>query len=79
MHAGVAALSTADAGSAPAGAAAAGDADKRARNLQKKLRQIQQLKERAAGGAALEPEQQQKVAGEAALLEELRSLDENVV
>lgn len=79
---GVAALSTAEAAASAepaAGAAdagAGGDAAKRLRNLQKKLRQIQQLKERAAaGGAPLEPEQQQKVAGEGALQEEIRALE----
>ena len=50
-----------------------GDVAKRARALQKKLRQVQQLKERA-GQEALEPEQLQKIAGEAALVAELRSL-----
>ena len=57
---------------------AGGEAGKRARNLQKKLRQIQQLKEKAAGGAALEPEQLAKIGGEAALLEDLRALGEDV-
>ena len=59
----------------PAGDAssAATDDAKRGRNLQKKLRQIQQLKERQAQGP-LEPEQLQKLAGEQALLDELSSL-----
>ena len=51
-----------------------GDAAKRIRNLQKKFRQVQQLKEKAATGAPLELEQEAKLAGEAALLDELRSL-----
>lgn len=49
------------------------DAAKRGRNLQKKLRQIQQLKERQAQGS-LDAEQQQKLAGEQAIIDELRSL-----
>lgn len=49
------------------------DAAKRGRNLQKKLRQIQQLKERQAQGG-LDAEQQQKLAGEQAIIDELRSL-----
>ena len=49
------------------------DAGKRARALQKKLRQVQQLKEKAQQGP-LEPEQMQKIAGEQALIEELQSL-----
>ena len=50
-----------------------GDAGKRARALQKKLRQVQQLKEKAAQGP-LEPEQMQKIEGEQALIDELKSL-----
>ncbi len=80
--AGVAALSTAEpaapaeSGAGAGDAGAGGDAAKRLRNLQKKLRQVQQLKERAAaGGAPLEPEQLQKIAGEGALQEEIRTLE----
>ncbi|KAK9828927.1 hypothetical protein WJX72_002838 [[Myrmecia] bisecta] len=69
------------AGSVPSAATAAAgesptDAAKRLRNLQKKLRQTQQLKEKAAaeGKKALTPEQQQKLGGEHALVEEIRSL-----
>ncbi|EIE21931.1 eIF2A-domain-containing protein [Coccomyxa subellipsoidea C-169] len=51
------------------------DAAKRLRNLQKKLRQVQQLKEKQAGGAALEPEQLQKIASEAGLLQEISMLE----
>lgn len=66
----------------PAGDAAGGgegDALKRARALQKKLRQIQQLKEKLAkeGPAALEPEQRQKIETEAALVSELKALGFN--
>jgi translation initiation factor 2A len=53
---------------------AAQEAGKRLRNLQKKLRQIQQLKEKQAAGADLEPEQVQKIATESALLDEIASL-----
>ena len=49
------------------------DTAKRGRNLQKKLRQIQQLKERQAEGD-LDAEQQQKLAGEQAIIDELQSL-----
>lgn len=70
--AGVSALSTAE---APAHEEAGTDAGKRLRNLQKKLRQVQQLKEKQAAGAALEPEQLQKIASEAALTQEIRTLE----
>ncbi|KAK9805709.1 hypothetical protein WJX73_000716 [Symbiochloris irregularis] len=60
------------AGDADGGAAA--EAAKRGRALQKKLRQVQQLKEKAASGTALEPEQVQKIAGEKELIAELQSL-----
>jgi translation initiation factor 2A len=64
----------------PQGAASAGgeggaaEAEKRARNLQKRLRQISQLREKQAAGSTLEAEQLAKLASEAAVLEELRSL-----
>lgn len=47
------------AGPASGGGEAAGpsDRDKKLRNLQKKLRQIEQLKDRRDAGATLEPEQ----------------------
>ncbi|GLC40839.1 hypothetical protein PLESTM_001117500 [Pleodorina starrii] len=62
-----------------AGAAAAGDEEsrqKRIRALQKKQRQIQELKDKAAaqGDKVLTPEQREKLAGEKAILEELASL-----
>ncbi len=70
--AGVSALTTAE----PQGQEDSGaDAAKRLRNLQKKLRQVQQLKEKQAGGAALEPEQLQKIASEAGLLQEISMLE----
>ncbi len=50
------------------------DTGKRLRNLQKKLRQVQQLKERQAAGAVLEPEQLQKIATESALADEIAGL-----
>lgn len=53
---------------------AAGGAAKRARALQKKLRQIAELRERARAGEKLGAEQREKLAGEAALLAELREL-----
>ncbi len=61
------------ASSQPAEVEPAGDAAKRGRNLQKKLRQIQQLKERQ-GQTGLSLEQQEKLAGEQAIINELRSL-----
>ena len=73
MHdAGVTALSTAE---VPAQEEAGTDAGKRLRNLQKKLRQVQQLREKQAAGGALEPEQLQKIASEAALMQEVRTLE----
>lgn len=56
----------------------AGDPAKRIRNLKKKLTQIQQLREKVAGGATLEPEQQSKLNSEADVLQELRALGEKV-
>eukprot|EP00656_Telonema_subtile_P013121 TRINITY_DN16657_c0_g1_i2.p2 TRINITY_DN16657_c0_g1~~TRINITY_DN16657_c0_g1_i2.p2 ORF type:complete len:351 (+),score=127.52 TRINITY_DN16657_c0_g1_i2:123-1175(+) len=47
---------------------------KQIRNLQKKLRQITELKDKQAGGAELNPEQQKKLAGEGALLQDLEAL-----
>lgn len=58
-----------------AGADPAGGAAKRARALQKKLRQIADLRERASAGEKLGAEQREKLAGEAALLAELHELD----
>ena len=46
------------------------------RNLKKKLTQIQQLREKVAGGASLEPEQQSKLDSEADILEEMKALGE---
>ncbi len=50
------------------------DNAKRLRNLQKKLRQVQQLKERHAKGESLEPEQVAKIGSEAGLTAEIQSL-----
>eukprot|EP00899_Mesostigma_viride_P019404 jgi/Mesvir1/27465/Mv07243-RA.3 len=64
--------------SAPAalegGADEAADPSKRLRNLTKKLRAIEQLKEKQAGGATLTPEQLEKVAQEGAIKAEIASL-----
>ena len=59
---------------------AAADPAKRVRNLQKKLKQIQQLREkiRAGGKGKMEPEQEAKLASEQGIVEELRSLGESV-
>lgn len=72
-------------GPAPSGAAADGGAGrddgearaKRIRALQKKLRQVQQLKEKRAaeGERSLEPEQIAKLATEPAILAELQALE----
>ena len=53
---------------------AAADNAKRLRNLQKKLRQVQQLKEKQGKGEILEPEQVAKVGSEAGLLAEIEEL-----
>jgi translation initiation factor 2A len=58
---------------APAPAAAA-DPAKKARALQKKLRQIAELKEKQAGGAVLEANQLSKIEAEATLRAELEAL-----
>ena len=50
------------------------DSAKRLRNLQKKLRQVQQLKERQAKGESLEPEQIAKIGSEAGILAEIQGL-----
>ncbi|PNH08063.1 Eukaryotic translation initiation factor 2A [Tetrabaena socialis] len=68
---------------APQPAAAVPDSEearqKRVRALQKKQRQIQELKDKLAqGGKALTPEQQEKLAGEQAILQELASLGATV-
>ncbi|KAK3236648.1 hypothetical protein CYMTET_53236 [Cymbomonas tetramitiformis] len=67
------------AAAAPAAAAApdAGDEDpaKKLRNLQKKMRQIEQIKEKQAAGAALEQTQLDKLATEQALLEQIKALE----
>ena len=59
---------------APAPATAAGDPAKRGRALQKKLRQIEGLKEKQAAGETLEANQITKIEGEAALRAELAAL-----
>jgi uncharacterized protein with WD repeat len=60
---------------APAAApAAAADPAKKARALQKKLRQIAELKEKQAGGAVLEANQLSKIEAEATLRAELEAL-----
>lgn len=52
----------------------AAESAKRLRNLQKKLRQVQQLKEKQGKGEPLEPEQVAKIGSEAGLLAEIQSL-----
>ena len=52
----------------------AADSAKRLRNLQKKLRQVQQLKEKQTKGEPLDPEQLAKIRGEAGLLADIKSL-----
>ena len=73
---GIAELSVSQAGSNDAAAEPA----KRVRNLQKKLKQIQQLREKikAGGKGKIEPEQEAKLASEQGIIEELRSLGEPV-
>ncbi|KAG2484504.1 hypothetical protein HYH03_016647 [Edaphochlamys debaryana] len=74
--AGVAGVSVQDAAPAPSPANDEESRQKRARALQKKLRQVQELKDKRAaqGDNALTPEQHEKLAGEAALLAELAEL-----
>jgi len=54
------------------------DSAKKVRNLQKKLKQIQQLKDKrdAGGGSALTPEQMQKLESEQLVLSELHHLEQ---
>eukprot|EP00443_Scrippsiella_acuminata_P037677 CAMPEP_0115348614 /NCGR_PEP_ID=MMETSP0270-20121206/95495_1 /TAXON_ID=71861 /ORGANISM="Scrippsiella trochoidea, Strain CCMP3099" /LENGTH=637 /DNA_ID=CAMNT_0002770589 /DNA_START=14 /DNA_END=1928 /DNA_ORIENTATION=- len=51
------------------------DAEKRIKNIKKKLQQIDKLKQRAAEGEALDPEAQQKVESEAELKREVAALE----
>lgn len=53
---------------------AGADSAKKLRNLQKKLRQVQQLKERQVKGESLEPEQIAKIGCEAGILAEIQGL-----
>ena len=52
----------------------AADSAKRLRNLQKKLRQVQQLKEKQTKGEPLDPEQLAKIRGEAGPMRTLLQL-----
>ena len=54
------------------------DSAKKLRNLQKKLKQIQQLKDKrdAGDGSVLTPEQMQKLESEQLLMSELRHLEQ---
>ena len=85
MHAGIDALSIQD-DAEPAAAPStkdspthATDAAKKIRNLQKKLKQVQQVKEKrdASGTSALTPEQVQKLNSEQAILAELQQLEQS--
>ena len=66
-------------GGAPAAAAGAGggavDPAKEAKKIQKKLRQIEQLEEKQAGGTTLEDTQLAKLATKADLVAQLAALD----
>jgi translation initiation factor 2A len=53
----------------------AANREKRAKALQKKLKQIEEIKTRIAAGQAVDAEQRKKVESEASLREELRSLN----
>lgn len=85
LHAGIEALSVQDdtaaiaASTAQDGSNQTADADKKARNLQKKLKQIQQLKEKrdANGANTLTPEQLQKLETEQSVMSELRQLEQS--
>ncbi|XP_051482323.1 eukaryotic translation initiation factor 2A isoform X2 [Apus apus] len=67
------------AASAPRGAAPASsgdpELDKKIKNLKKKLKAIEQLKEQAAAGKQLEKNQLEKIQKETALLQELEELE----
>lgn len=60
------------------GGSQAADPAKRVRNLKKKLAQIQQLREKKAAGVTLESEQQAKIDSETSIVNELRSLGEEL-
>lgn len=51
------------------------EVDKKIKNLKKKLKAIEQLKEQAAAGKQLEKNQVEKIQKEAALLKELEDLE----
>ena len=61
------------------GSSQGNDAAKKARSLQKKLKQIQQLKDKrdTNGASTLSPEQLQKLEGEQSILLELQQLDQS--
>eukprot|EP00931_Biecheleriopsis_adriatica_P050782 TRINITY_DN29427_c0_g1_i1.p1 TRINITY_DN29427_c0_g1~~TRINITY_DN29427_c0_g1_i1.p1 ORF type:complete len:657 (-),score=180.27 TRINITY_DN29427_c0_g1_i1:39-1961(-) len=70
---GAAATKAAQQAPAPAEGDAA-DTDKKIRALKKKLREIEQIKEKEAGGQELNDSQKQKISGEAEILRQLREL-----
>eukprot|EP00051_Salpingoeca_urceolata_P020580 m.309836 g.309836 ORF g.309836 m.309836 type:complete len:590 (-) comp19645_c1_seq2:1706-3475(-) len=73
------ALATAKAVLAPAAASGGGaDVEKRIRNLNKKLRQINDLKAKQASGEELQPNQAEKVKTETAVLAEIASLEKQL-
>lgn len=84
-HAGVTALSVQEDRASTAPSAAADgtgqetDAPKKARSLQKKLKQIQQLKDKrdTDGASTLSPEQIQKLESEQLILLELQQLEQS--
>jgi Leucine-rich repeat (LRR) protein len=51
------------------------DAEKRVKAIRKKFRDIEKLKEQKSGGKTLEPNQEQKINGEAALLQDLAKIE----
>jgi len=51
------------------------DKQKKLKNLRKKLRQIQDLKEQQASGKTLEKGQIDKISGEASLIQEIQQLE----
>jgi hypothetical protein len=51
------------------------DADKRVKAIRKKFRDIEKLKEKKAAGETLEPNQEQKISSEAALLQDLAKIE----
>jgi len=62
---------------AEAPAATGDEVEKKVRALRKKLRDIEKLKEKVAGGGPIDPLQKQKLEGEAEIIQQIRALGED--